>query len=71
MYPYLPSGNIIASDISSGLFVLKPSFDLPTTCENGQLDWNETGVDCGGVCQPCTPCLQEICGNNLDDDRDG
>ncbi|MFK7978717.1 MAG: choice-of-anchor B family protein [Saprospiraceae bacterium] len=71
VYPYLPSGNIIASDVSSGLFILKPSFDLPTTCENGRLDWNETSIDCGGICQPCTPCLQEICGNNLDDDRDG
>ena len=25
-YPYLPSGNIIASDIESGLFVLKPQY---------------------------------------------
>ncbi len=71
VYPYLPSGNILASDISKGLFILKPSFDLPSTCNNGQLDWNETTIDCGGICQLCTPCLQEICGNNLDDDRDG
>jgi len=71
VYPYLPSGNILASDISSGLFILKPSFDLPTTCENGRLDWNETSIDCGGICPSCTPCIQEICGNNLDDDRDG
>lgn len=71
VYPYLPSGNILASDIAKGLFILKPSFDLPTTCNNGQLDWNETSIDCGGTCQPCTPCLQEICDNNLDDDRDG
>ena len=71
VYPYLPSGNILASDISKGLFILKPSFDLPSTCNNGQLDWNETTVDCGGTCQLCTPCLQEICGNNLDDDRNG
>lgn len=26
VYPYLPSGNIIASDIEAGLFVLKPSY---------------------------------------------
>lgn len=71
VYPYLPSGNILASDISKGLFILKPSFDLPRTCDNGQLDWNETAVDCGGICQLCSPCLQEICGNNLDDDRNG
>ena len=35
VYPFLPSGNIIASDISEGLFVLRPSInfgiaDLPT-----------------------------------------
>ena len=30
-YPYLPSGNIIASDINNGLFVLKPAFDLHET----------------------------------------
>ena len=71
VYPYLPSGNILASDISKGLFILKPSFDLPSTCTNGKLDWNETSVDCGGSCQLCTPCLQEICDNNLDDDRNG
>jgi len=71
VYPYLPSGNILASDISNGLFILKPNFDLPSTCDNGQLDWNETNIDCGGICSSCTPCLQEICGNNLDDDRNG
>ncbi len=71
VYPFLPSGNILASDISKGLFILKPSFDLPSTCNNEQLDWNESAMDCGGICQLCAPCLQEICGNNLDDDRNG
>lgn len=28
VFPFLPSGNIIASDIQNGLFVLKPTFDL-------------------------------------------
>ncbi len=28
VYPFLPSGNIIASDISEGLFVLKPSMNF-------------------------------------------
>ena len=27
-YPYLPSGNLIASDIQNGLFVVRPSFPL-------------------------------------------
>lgn len=70
-YPFLPSGNILASDISNGLFILKPTFDLTTTCNNGIQDWNEYNVDCGGICQLCTPCLEEICNNGIDDDRDG
>ena len=28
VFPFFPSGNIIASDINNGLFVLKPTFDL-------------------------------------------
>ncbi len=28
VFPFFPSGNIIASDITNGLFVLKPTFDL-------------------------------------------
>ncbi|MEM1121542.1 MAG: choice-of-anchor B family protein [Bacteroidota bacterium] len=28
VYPFLPSGNIIASDIDNGLFVLRPTFDM-------------------------------------------
>lgn len=71
VYPFLPSGNILASDISNGLFVLKPTFDLTSNCNNGKQDWNESSIDCGGVCQQCTPCIREICGNGLDDDRNG
>ena len=67
----MPSGNILASDISNGLFVLKPNIDIPTTCNNGKKDWNETNIDCGGICALCTPCVTEICDNNIDDDRDG
>ena len=32
VYPFLPSGNIIASDIENGLFVLRPDFPL-RNCE--------------------------------------
>lgn len=71
VYPFLPSGNILASDITNGLFILKPSFDLPTTCNNGKNDWNEVNIDCGGICALCVPCAKEICDNNIDDDRDG
>ncbi len=28
VYPFFPSGNIIASDIDSGLFVIRPTFDM-------------------------------------------
>ena len=28
VFPFFPSGNIIASDINNGLFILKPTFDL-------------------------------------------
>lgn len=44
VYPYLPSGNIVGSDIDNGLFILKPSFplvDCKKTAEvNGDLDNN-------------------------------
>lgn len=70
-YPFLPSGNILASDISNGLFILEPSFSLTNNCSNGIQDWNEEKSDCGGVCKACTPCVQEICDNGLDDDRNG
>ncbi|MEM6320502.1 MAG: choice-of-anchor B family protein [Bacteroidota bacterium] len=71
VYPFLPSGNILASDISNGLFVLKPNFTLKNNCNNGVQDWNEENIDCGGVCQLCTPCYLEICDNQIDDDRNG
>jgi choice-of-anchor B domain-containing protein len=70
-YPFLPSGNILASDISRGLYILRPTFSLTNTCNNGKQDWNETGIDCGGVCKSCQPCYPEICDNGIDDDRDG
>lgn len=31
VYPYLPSGNILASDVRHGLFVLKPNFSMVDT----------------------------------------
>ncbi len=71
VYPFLPSGNILASDINNGLFIIKPNFALSTSCNNGKKDWNESNIDCGGVCALCTPCIKEICDNNIDDDRDG
>jgi len=37
VWPYLPSGNIIASDISEGLFVMKPKFGVGV---NENINWN-------------------------------
>lgn len=37
-------------------------------CGNGEQDGDETGVDCGGSCEPCPP---EVCTNQIDDDKDG
>ncbi len=71
VYPFLPSGHILASDISTGLYVLKPDFSLENTCDNGVQDWNEVEADCGGICKSCTSCIAEICNNGLDDDRNG
>ena len=58
VYPFLPSGNIIASDVQLGLFVVETTGITPTTteCFDGVMGPFETGVDCGGFCKRCTPC---------------
>ncbi len=53
VYPFLPSGNIIASDTRNGLFVLSTSITTTTDCGNGVLDDFEIEEDCGGFCAPC------------------
>ncbi len=53
VYPYFPSGNIIATDIANGLFVLGTTITLTSDCSNGVQDVFETGIDCGGFCKPC------------------
>ena len=68
VYPYFPSGNIIASDGISGLFVLSTSLNLTSDCKNGQLDDFEQSVDRGGFCR--SSCANS--GNKCTDfDRDG
>lgn len=52
-YPYYPSGNIIGSDISTGLYVLSTSLTMTNTCTNGIKDDFEIDVDCGGFCNTC------------------
>ena len=52
-YPYFPSGTIIGSDISSGLYVLSTTLSMTNTCSNGIKDDFELDVDCGGFCNTC------------------
>jgi hypothetical protein len=48
---------------------------VPSSCKNGVKDtvWNETAIDCGGLCDPCrvgiacesdADCFEHICGSN-------
>ena len=53
VYPFLPSGNILAIDTQSGLHIFSANINLNTTCNNRYQDGNETGADCGGYCKPC------------------
>ncbi len=54
VYPFFPSGTIIASDTEDGLFVLQTSLDLASKCNDGVQNGSELGIDCGGFCRPCT-----------------
>ncbi len=56
-YPFLPSGNILASDISTGLYVISTSLPISSECGNGVLDAFEQELDCGGFCMPCESTL--------------
>ena len=67
VYPYFPSGTIIASDGITGLYVLSTSLTLTTDCQNGRLDAFEQGVDRGGFCR--SNCAYT--GKCTDFDRDG
>ena len=68
VYPYFPSGNIIASDGISGLFILSTSLTLTSDCNNGQLDAFEQTADRGGFCR--SNCANS--GNKcMDFDKDG
>ncbi len=58
-YPYLPSGNILVSDIDFGLHIL--SVTGTETCADGIQNQDETGIDCGGrYCLPCDNCTDGI-----------
>lgn len=58
-YPYLPSGNILVSDIDFGLHIL--SVTGTETCADGIQNQDETGIDCGGsYCLPCDNCVDGI-----------
>ncbi len=57
-YPYFDSGTIIVSGIEQGLFVLKLANTAPT-CNDGILNGDEIGIDCGGP--DCPSCPAEDC----------
>lgn len=58
-YPYLPSGNILISDITFGISVI--SVGGTETCADGIQNQDETGLDCGGkYCLPCETCSDGI-----------
>ncbi len=48
VYPWLPSGNIIASDINSGLYVLKPTYTRASRLEGKAIEQG-TGIPISGV----------------------
>ena len=69
-YPFLPSGNILASDINNGLFVLRyeepcePDFDGDGYCADVDCDDNDPNIN---------PGVSELCDgidNNCDGDID-
>jgi len=68
VYPYFPSGTIIASDGVNGLFVLKTSIPLTSDCNNGILDDFETAIDRGGFCKSSCANFGNACS---DYDKDG
>ncbi|WP_422105518.1 hypothetical protein [Winogradskyella sp.] len=39
-------------------------YNIPETCFDGKQNGNETGVDCGGDCQPCPSCDDGIMNGN-------
>lgn len=53
IYPFFPSGNILALDMLNGLHILSLDIEINNSCNNGLQNENETGVDCGGECAPC------------------
>jgi len=53
IYPFLPSGNILALDMLNGLHILSIDIEINNACNNGFQDENEIGIDCGGLCAPC------------------
>ena len=48
VYPLLPSGNILISDIQSGLYVLKLDYDEITICESDSVLFNGDTISSAG-----------------------
>jgi choice-of-anchor B domain-containing protein len=67
-YPFLPSGNILASDIDNGLFVLRLEEDCDATDSDG--DGYCVDLDCDDTDADINPNAIEAC-DGLDNNCDG
>lgn len=62
VYPFFPSGNILALDMLNGLYVLSIDIEMNNPCNDAIQNNNETGIDCGGE---CVPCLLPTCSDGI------
>ena len=73
VYPFLPSGNVIVSDRSRGLFVLTPNLSAVGRCDDG-LDNDGDGLidSADPACRDAAwPRESSQCQDGLDNDGDG
>ncbi len=67
IYPFFPSGNILALDMLNGLYVLSLDIEINNLCNNGIQNENERDVDCGGE---CASCFYPNCNDGIQNDTE-